>query len=115
MFRVRLTNGLCVGVEMQTETEEVKAAKKAHQCSWCGKKIDVGQPYMRYRWFGDDGVSTVKEHPECYEAMNELIDFDGEVLFSPGDNPRGCNCGHDHGCERCEANKAQTHNVQYAP
>ena len=115
MFRVRLTNGLCVGDEMQTETEEVKAAKKAHQCSWCGKKIDVGQPYMRYRWFGDDGVSTVKEHPECYEAMNELIDFDGEVLFSPGDNPRGCNCGHDHGCERCEANKAQTHNVQYAP
>jgi hypothetical protein len=86
-------------VAAQTETVEVKSARKQHQCSWCGEVIDTGQPYMRYRWYGD-GAITVKQHPECYAAMNEQIDFEGEVTFSPGDNPRGCNCGHDRDCER---------------
>jgi|688.fasta_scaffold2386605_1 hypothetical protein len=84
-----------------SEPETIKAAKKAHQCSWCGERIEIGETYIRYRWFGDDGAGVVKEHPECFDAMNEMIDFEGEIEFQPGDCPRGCNCGHDAGCKRC--------------
>ena len=89
----------------QTEPETIKAAKKAHICSWCGEKIDAGETYIRYRWFSADGASVVKEHPECYDAMNEVIDLDGEIEFGVGEHPRGCNCGRDAGCPRCAKEK----------
>jgi len=85
-----------------SEVETVKVAKKQHRCSWCGTKIEAGESYKRYRYFGDDGARTVKEHPECYDAMEELAYEWGEIEFHEGDNPRGCNCGHSAGCERCE-------------
>ena len=96
-----------------SEVETIKAAQKPHKCSWCGTTIEAGESYKRYRWFGDEGVGVVKEHPECYEAMQELIDeAGGEILFSPGDSPRGCNCGFDAHCPRCNAKKEQTHNAE---
>lgn len=96
-----------------SNVETVKAAKKRHRCSWCAEGIEVGETYKHYRSFGDDGWATVKLHQECYDAMEELAAEEGsDVEFSPGDNPRGCNCGHSRGCDRCEARKAQTHNLQ---
>ncbi len=95
-----------------SDVETVKAAKKRHRCSWCAEGIEAGETYKRYRWFGDDGPMTVKMHPECYDAMLELSQEWGEdIEFHEGDNPRGCNCGHSRGCDRCEARKAQTHNA----
>lgn len=98
-----------------TEVETIRAAKKPHRCSWCGTMIEAGESYKRYRWFGDDGADVVKEHPECYEAMEEYVAEEGEVEFHEGDNPRGCNCGHSSGCARCEAREAQKHNAGNEP
>ena len=92
---------------MQTEPVTIKSAHKKHICSWCGTRINVGESYIRYRWFDGGDVGTVKQHPECYDAMNELIDFEGSIEFNEGDNPRGCNCGHSKGCERCKAMDSQ--------
>lgn len=90
------------------EIETIKAAKKQHRCSWCDKRIEVGESYKRYRWFGDDGPSTVKLHHECYDAMHEAAQEEGgDFEFMPGENPRGCNCGFSAGCERCAARKAE--------
>jgi hypothetical protein len=82
-----------------TGLEIVKSAKKIHRCSWCANKIEVGESYKKYRYFDGGDAGTVKLHPECYDAMKECDDLDDQ--FSPGDNPRGCNCGHCQGCERC--------------
>ena len=111
MRTVLLTAVLCVEDEM-SDVETVKAAKKRHRCLWCAEGIEAGETYKRYRWFGDDGPRTVTMHPECYDAMLELSQEWGEdIEFHEGDNPRGCNCGHSRGCDRCEARKAQTHNA----
>ncbi len=74
---------------MQTEVHLIKSARKRHMCSWCAEPIDVGNPYARYRWYSGSDVSTVKEHPECYEAMLEVIKKEGMIEFMPGDYPRG--------------------------
>ena len=86
-----------------TETETIVSAKKRHQCSWCAERIEIGETYLRYRWYNGSDASTVKMHPECISAMRELIKLEGgyEIEFGLGDNPRGCLCGHDRGCERC--------------
>lgn len=81
-------------------------AAKNHVCDWCGERIDAGGKYWRWRWFDSGDASTCKAHPECYEAMLRAAqDEGGEITFSRGDNPRGCDCGHSIGCENCAAMK----------
>ena len=87
-----------------TEIIIIKAAKKIHRCSWCGTRITIGETYKKYRYFDGGDAGTVKIHFDCYEAMLDCDDLsDG---FSPGDNPRGCNCGHSKDCEKCAILKA---------
>ena len=75
---------------MQTETENIKAAKKMHACSWCGETIEIGQPYARWRWYDSGDAVTVKAHPECRLAWDELASEEGgSVEVYPGENPRG--------------------------
>lgn len=91
-----------------THVENVKAAKKQHRCDWCPEKIEAGQPYARYRWFGDDGPAVVKMHPECYDAMQECArEEGGEFEFSLHESPRGCSCGGSGYCAGCK----KTHNA----
>ena len=86
----------------QTKVEHIKSSRKFHVCSWCFTPINAGEPYDRWRWFGDDGPSTVKVHPECLTAINECIAEEiGPFEWTPGENPRGCNCGFSRGCDRC--------------
>jgi hypothetical protein len=95
-----------------TETEHINAARKQYSCSWCAERIDIGQPYKRWRWYADGDATTCRMHPECYEAMEEAYREDPRMEgFCAGDNPRGCNCGYSNGCQRCEARKVQTHNT----
>lgn len=89
-----------------TQTETIKAAKKQHKCDWCPESIDAGEPYKRYRFFGDAGPAVVKMHPECYDAMQEVADEEGGYLeWTPHESPRGCSCGGAGDCDHCK-----THN-----
>lgn len=89
-----------------TQPKTIKAARKPHRCSWCNHRIDVGQSYQRWRWFDGGDASTCHMHPECVDAMDETYRDDPDFeTFSPGENPRGCNCGFDAHCERCKANR----------
>lgn len=84
-----------------TTPQLIKAAKKNHVCDWCNTKIDAGESYKRYRWFGNGDAYTVKMHPECYEASDDLMKIDPQELQEGwGDFKRGCYCC-DGECERC--------------
>lgn len=89
---------------MQTEVRTIKAARKAHSCSWCAQRIEAGQPYKSYRWFDGGDAATVKQHSECYDAMMGAMKELGDsfIEFSPGDNPRGCFCNFCSQCEHCK-------------
>lgn len=83
-----------------TDPETITAAKTKHRCSWCWQVIDPGASYIRWRFYDGGDAGTCKAHPECFDAMNEVAS-DLQDGFTPGDNPRGCNCGFDKACERC--------------
>lgn len=90
-----------------TELQQVKAARKPHRCSWCAERIEVGAPYKRYRYFDGGDAGTVKLHPECSDILDETVrEEGGDYEFHAGDNPRGCNCGHERGCLTCAELKA---------
>jgi len=64
-------------------------ARKGHRCSWCGEPINPGEEYTRWRYYGDDGVGTVKMHPECEAAQQREVDQGGENEFTPYEQERG--------------------------
>jgi hypothetical protein len=92
-----------------TELQTIKAARSEHRCSWCAERIDIGTPYQRYRYYEGGDAGTVKLHPECNTALEETVREEGfDYEFFPGENPRGCNCGHTHGCTTCAERKSAT-------
>lgn len=67
-----------------TEAETHKA-KKVHQCEWCWQRIEIGEQYMRYRFFDGGEAGTVKAHPECYDAIQEYAREEGGYIeWTPG-------------------------------
>lgn len=78
----------------------IKSSRKKHRCSWCPELILPEESYIRYRYYGYEGVGTVKLHPECYSVMEKSLQTGEE--FYPGENPRGCDCGYQPDCEKCE-------------
>lgn len=88
-----------------TKPETIFAARKWHRCDWCGELIDKGCSYVRWGWFNSGDAATVKVHPACYDAIQECDPQDVNGGWTAGSNPRGCNCGFDPGCERCEEKK----------
>lgn len=90
-----------------TTIETIKAAKKPHQCSWCGTKIHAGETYKKYRYFDGGDAGTVKMHAECLDAYYSQDTWEQEEGFSPGDNPRGCTCGYSKDCTNCALIKQQ--------
>lgn len=94
-----------------TDTRSIVKARKNHYCSWCAEAIYTGQPYDTWRWYDGGDASTVKVHPECLEALDEVIKKEGgDYEFFAGDNPRGCSCGFSKGCKTCEDNAVNPHN-----
>ena len=79
-----------------TEVETHKA-RKAHRCEWCWQRIDDGTEYKRYRYYGGGEASTVKMHPECYDAMQEAAREEGGYIeWTPGmERPLPANAGHE--------------------
>jgi len=91
-----------------TQAEHVKSARKDHEpCDWCLQKIKKGDSYVRWRWYDSGDASTVRVHPECYQALKEMQKSEGwDFEFYPGNNPRGGFCGWCGECEHCKAHKA---------
>jgi hypothetical protein len=72
----------------------VTKSRQARVCDWCDEQITVGSPYVSYRCVDDnDAHGTVKLHPECHSACNDLAMTQGDGFsWSGGDFCRGCSC-----------------------
>ncbi len=67
----------------------VQKAKKPHRCDNCGRRIEVGQPYLRAR-IVDGGEAWVwKSHSHCQLASTIL--FDRGIEGEDGMLPLVCN------------------------
>lgn len=89
-----------------TEPQTIKAAKKAHRCTWCAEKIQPGESYIRWRYFDGGDAGTSKMHPECDKASARMAREEGpDFEFMPGDFNRGCTCesGDNCGCRAMSA------------
>ena len=69
---------------MRTLKEKAITAKLDHTCIWCGEKIEPKHIYI-YRAYLFDGFNTDHIHPECWEAMTAIEEFE------PGKHVRGSN------------------------
>ena len=70
---------------MHATAPETHKARKAHRCQWCWQRIDEGTEYKRYRYYDSGEASTVKMHPECYDAMQEAAREEGGYIeWTPG-------------------------------
>lgn len=56
---------------------EVKAARKAHRCIWCGQAINAGDPYTYERSIFEGQPQSHHWHPECLGAMREEMAGEG--------------------------------------
>jgi len=52
--------------------QSVTKSRKRRRCDWCGEMIDIGQPYDSYRFATSGNAGTVRMHPECLEASDEM-------------------------------------------
>ena len=70
--------------------QHIKASRKRRQCDWCGEAIEIGQSYESYRWARPGDSGTVRQHPECILAMQQMAEReDWEFDWSFGDFKRG--------------------------
>ncbi len=62
-----------------------QTAKKKHRCTWCWQFIENGELYQRYRFYDGGDSGTVKMHPECFSASQEMArDEGGFIEWTPG-------------------------------
>lgn len=89
-----------------TTPETIKAARKKHRCCWCWEHIEVGNSYVRFRYFDGGDASTSRLHPECDAAAQRMAQVEGyDFEYTPGQFNRGCICesGDDCGCRAMSA------------
>jgi hypothetical protein len=59
------------------EERQVRAARKAHRCIWCGQTIFPGDAYTYERSIFEGEPQSHHWHPECLEALREVIRYEG--------------------------------------
>ena len=69
-------------------SSDVRTAKKAHTCIWCGQKILVGEKYTDERSVYDGNIQRHRWHPECHADSVKYFRESGEEEFTPWDNER---------------------------
>ncbi len=52
-------------------------AKKQYQCDWCCQRIEIGDAYSRYRFYDGGEASTMRMHPECFDAAQDFAHEEG--------------------------------------
>ena len=79
-------------------SQEIRNARKPHQCDWCLDRIEVRKPYVRQSIVDGRHFYNWLAHPECHVASRRLSDADLEcsagVQFT-----RGCTCEAGQPCE----------------
>lgn len=63
---------------------EDRTARKAHQCTYCAEKINVGEFYVHQTGVYDGRWYTTKMHPECF---GDFI-YSGDGEYTPYSNER---------------------------
>ena len=86
--------------------EEIKKARKRHQCDWCGEDIEEGSSYIRQRVVDCRDAWVWKAHPECSKAASTLSDYDLECIANLT-MARGCTHDRFETCERCMADNQE--------
>lgn len=72
-------------------------ARKRHRCDWCETPIMPGERYSRARWWDGDDAGVTRMHVDCEDAYRRSDLGPGDDWYA--DQPRGCNCGFDSGCQ----------------
>jgi hypothetical protein len=67
-------------------------ARGTPSCSWCPERIQKGEIYKGWTWFGDGAPVKIKMHRECYAAMQRYFAERQESEFEMHVNTRGCTC-----------------------
>jgi hypothetical protein len=57
---------------MMLNFEQIQYCKKQHICHWCAEDINIGESYVRYRAFDGGKATTIKLHPECESAVENV-------------------------------------------
>lgn len=71
--------------DITTLRAEIRKLALHLRCDWCWQAVEIGRPYRRYRVFAQGEASTMREHPECYEAMCEAAEEEGGwIEWTPG-------------------------------
>jgi len=73
----------------ETINSGLRFARKQHNCSWCGEKIE---PKIRYFfWIGlvDGDFGETKMHKECDEAYQKYSEDAWDQCFEMYSQPRG--------------------------
>ena len=63
---------------------ETRKARNAHQCSYCGEFIEVGDTYTFQKGNWEGSWFESKMHPECFNDMCEQ----GDGEYTPYSNER---------------------------
>lgn len=64
---------------------EVRQARKAHRCTYCGQEITDGEKYTFQKGNHDGRWFESKMHPECFDDLCE--NGDGEYTLFGGERP----------------------------
>ena len=72
----------------ELRTKEV-ITRKPHQCEWCGEQIAKGEKAQARGYVNDGDMVSSHQHPECYQAMQGVDNWELEEGWFPGDYMRG--------------------------
>ena len=69
-------------MSMEFYRRTVPRSRTTHKCEGCGNPIEVGEKYSceSGKWDGDFFARLM--HLDCYEAMNDILDAQGDNEFT---------------------------------
>lgn len=76
-------------MSVQVINSEARKSRKRRRCTWCGEWIEAGEAYIHERVIVEGDPSTNDLHPECSNALDELVSYEGgSCTYTPYENER---------------------------